>query len=514
MFAFAVWRDYERVRDEVRVEVTRDRDLMYQHALTIFQTHEVIARNVINRVRGMSWDEVRQSRPLHEELAQMARQFPQVHSIWINDAKGKAHASSLMFPVAEFSAAHREYFKLLKTTDLQVVVARPFMAASGPPDEVFNISFRMTNPNGSFAGFVGTAISTSYFKEHFTSLNSGDETGSASSLYREDGAILVRVPPLPNGGTSYASDSAVLEQVRKTRSGEMERNSTLDGVWRSYAYAQVENFPVFVGRGMSQATVDARWRRNLVSYFAFFITSMAVLFALGFYAWRQHRAVVANAAGLEALVAERTRHLNRALDEKTAYFREVHHRVKNNLQIISSLARLQERHAEKQGTLERRIQAMALVHELLYSRAEATNLNLADYVPRLCSALQSTAAIGARCDVSAEPVAIDLERAIPFALILSEAVTNAFKHARSEGKPVEVKVGLRRDGGDLELTVADNGPGVAPEAAEGQGFGLKLIRALSVQLEGVSTFTQEDGVNTFTLRFPAEPPPHRKPAGA
>jgi two-component sensor histidine kinase len=274
------------------------------------------------------------------------------------------------------------------------------------------------------------------------------------------------------------------------------------GIWRNYAFARVEGFPVYVGRGMSQAAVERRWYSNLVTYVAFFVSSVLVLLALGLFAWRQHRIVLTNAANLEVLVAERTKHLNRALEEKTAFFREVHHRVKNNLQIISSLVRLQESHGEGPRNIEHRIQAMALVHELLYSRAEATNLDLADYIPRLCTALEATAERGATCTVDAIPALIDLERAVPFALILSEVVTNAFKHARPPIERLEVKVSLARDGKDLVLDVSDNGDaGPAPDGS-GKGFGLKLIRALTVQLDGTSGF-RNDGGTSFTLRFPA-----------
>jgi two-component sensor histidine kinase len=291
----------------------------------------------------------------------------------------------------------------------------------------------------------------------------------------------------------------------------LQRNSALDGKWRSYAFAKIDGFPVFIGRGISQETIEARWRRNLISYLAFFASSVAVLLALGYFAWRQHSLLLATNANLEALVRERTQHLNRALAEKTAYFREVHHRVKNNLQIISSLVRLQQRHGEDSETLERRIQAMALVHELLYSRAEATDLDVADYVVKLCAALEAASGYRDTCHVTAEPAPIDLERAIPFALILSEAVSNAYKHARPEGDRLRIDVGFRLEGGSYVLTVSDNGAETAPSKSGTRGFGNKLVAALSQQLGGDVSFGSGAGA-PFTLRFPAERPP-RAPQG-
>jgi two-component sensor histidine kinase len=503
LLAIAAWRDYQSVKQQVQAEVSSGRDLLRQHALSIFLTHDVIAHSIMSRIRGMSWDEIQSSRTIHEYLTEIAQQFPQVHSVWLNDAEGNARSSSVMFPVPAINVSDREYYKVLKSTSQRTVVTKPFRPRQGPQTEVFNVSFRIDAPDGSFGGFVGTAISTDYFREVFRSLNTAGEPEGSSSLFREDGAILVRDPPLPGKDVSYASDPELMKMFHSTDRGTFERNSTTDGIWRSYAFARVDGFPVYVGRGVSQNTITTRWERNLVSYFAFFASSLAVLLALGYLSWRQNRMLRANAENLEALVVERTRHLNRALDEKTAFFREVHHRVKNNLQIISSLARLQESHGEEPGQLERRIQAMALVHELLYSRAEATNLNLSEYVPKLCSALEAAGDRRTACKVNTAAVAIDLERAIPFALILSEAVTNAFKHARTKETPLEVSVDLGRDGDDLVLEVRDNGADSLTPTPDGKGFGLKLIRALTTQLEGQSEFHVGGGTR-FTLRFPFE----------
>lgn len=501
MLGVAAWRDYNNVKIEVQREVENQRDLLHQHALSIFLTHDVIAKSIISRISGMDWNEIGSSRDIHDDLADTARQFPQVNSIWLTDASGVARASSMMFPVPSLNAFHREYYKLLRTTDTPVVISRPFTVTAGDPEEVFNVSFRLTAPDGSFFGFVGTAISTKYFKDIFAALDSNNEPGQSSSIFRDDGAILVRMPPLPAGAEAkYNSD--VMDSLRKSDRVSVERISTIDGIGKEYAYRRVGQFPVYIGRGISESTVDARWRSNLVTYISFFVSAVVVLLTLAFYGWRRHKMVVENAAQLEALVEERTRHLNNALAEKTAFFREVHHRVKNNLQIISSLARLQGTHGGNAESLERRIQAMALVHEMLYSKAEATNLDLSDYIPRLCSALEASVGSSAACTVDATKAFIDLERAIPFALILSETVTNAFKHGRRDGQRLNLHVVLKQEGDELVLEVGDNGPGLSPTAESSKGFGMRLIKALATQLEGTSEFVNGTGM-TFRLRFPA-----------
>lgn len=506
LLVIAAAMDYRNVRAQAQREAESNRDVLHQHALSIFLTHEVIARSIMNRIKGMSWDEVQRSADIHDYLAEMARQFPQVHSIWVDDASGMARASSMFFPVPNISAADREFYKLLKETGAKVVISRPFTANYGAPREVFNISFRIDNADGSFGGFIGTAVATDYFRQIFATLNQAGDEGSSMSLFREDGAVLIRVPDVKGAAAaSYGTLPDVASALKDRTKGILQRSSALDGKWRSYAFAKIDGFPVFIGRGISQGTIEARWRRNLVSYLAFFASSVIVLLSLGYFAWRQHRLLLATNANLEALVRDRTRHLNQALAEKTAYFREVHHRVKNNLQIISSLVRLQERHGEDNATLERRIQAMALVHELLYSRAEATELDVADYATRLCAALEAASGNRNTCHVAAEHAPIDLERAVPFALILSEAVSNAYKHAKPPSERFRIDVDFRRDGTDYLLTVSDNGALAVSPAAGERGFGDKLVTALAQQLWGDAQFGAEPGA-AFSLRFPAARP--------
>ncbi|HEY8380727.1 MAG TPA: sensor histidine kinase [Microvirga sp.] len=234
------------------------------------------------------------------------------------------------------------------------------------------------------------------------------------------------------------------------------------------------------------------WERETGSPLIYFVPALAVMLLLAIAAWRGH-------VQLETTVELRTRALTSAITEKDQLLKEVHHRVKNNMQIISSLIRMQERVKTSSDETIRRVQAMALVHDLIYTQGQFANVDLAAYTRRLCETLREA---GGRTtfDLTLDPVTITLDRAMPFALILSEVVTNATKHAlRDADGTVAITLGVR--GGVVKLTVRDDGTAFNPEV-DGRGFGLRLVDSLSLQLDAVTSFERDHG-NTFQMTFPA-----------
>ncbi len=185
--------------------------------------------------------------------------------------------------------------------------------------------------------------------------------------------------------------------------------------------------------------------------------------------------------------------LAEALEEKEILLREVHHRVKNNMQIISSLLTLQD---SKSGSAElhrsfqesiNRIHAMALVHNQLYQSSDFARIALGDYADSLAGRLSDVYRAerpGVRTRVDADSVSVTINDAVPIGLILNELITNAFKHAFS-GDDGAILIILRETGdGRCSVTVADDGVGMPPdeERAAGTTLGLVLIEALVRQL--------------------------------
>ncbi len=197
--------------------------------------------------------------------------------------------------------------------------------------------------------------------------------------------------------------------------------------------------------------------------------------------------------------------LKAALDEREVMLREIHHRVKNNMQIISSLLRLQSQTITDKKTREifnesqSRIRSIAFIHEKLYQSRDYSRVEFADYVRKTITHLFALYEIpGGRISfkVEAEDVYLDIGRAIPCGLIINELVTNSLKHAFPGKRKGEIIVRIsKQDGAGYRLTVKDTGIGLPgdfdPEKQKTLGF--QIIRDLVRQIEGSMTIKKEPG---------------------
>jgi PAS domain S-box-containing protein len=208
--------------------------------------------------------------------------------------------------------------------------------------------------------------------------------------------------------------------------------------------------------------------------------------------------------------------LEAALREQTVLLREIHHRVKNNLQVIVSLINLQASHvsdAEVVGMFEEtqnRVRAIASIHESLYSTDDLSTIHFGMHLEQLALQLAAFYGFGERVqlEVSTADMAVDIEQAIPLALISNELLCNAFKHAFPGGRRGRVFVGLRYDtsgtaplSGELEIT--DDGTGLRDDVdlrtAESMGF--HLVNILTAQLRASVELARANGTS-FRVRFP------------
>lgn len=186
--------------------------------------------------------------------------------------------------------------------------------------------------------------------------------------------------------------------------------------------------------------------------------------------------------------------LRATLREKDVLIEEVHHRVKNNLQVITSLLGLQARTIKDPATRKKfeesryRIQAMAILHEILYESSSLAEIDFADYLRRLVEHLVRSygAAARIRTEVRLEALHCHRDIALPCGLIVNELLSNAFKYAFPGSKNGEIRVVLRRgSAGKVQLMVRDNGVGLPPELdwKTSPTLGLRLVRTLARQIE-------------------------------
>lgn len=201
---------------------------------------------------------------------------------------------------------------------------------------------------------------------------------------------------------------------------------------------------------------------------------------------------------LEKEVAERTSDLAKQNTENETLLKEVHHRVKNNLQMITSLLNMQQRRLSENAAkhalnlTKNRVKSISLIHEHLYKHDDFSTINLADYVEELTFMLIESLYRGPKkikTDTQATNLQVDIETAIPIGLILNELITNSIKYAFQEHDDPQLSISVALINDFLELNVVDNGNGLQEEKKT-TGFGSTIINSLIENSEGALEYPQ------------------------
>jgi two-component sensor histidine kinase/Flp pilus assembly protein TadD len=254
---------------------------------------------------------------------------------------------------------------------------------------------------------------------------------------------------------------------------------------------------------------------------------LLLLFGLAFLFWNQSRLKQKANALLQSKneeIAQKSAALGRSLQEKEVLLREVHHRVKNNLQMVSSLLNLQASEVQNESVLasiregKNRVEAMSLIHENLYQSDQLKDVDIAQYLEQLLGHLgdaftQKGKSI--KLNLAAQNIRFNIDTAIPLGLVINELVTNAYKYAFSEQDIGQIEVSIHPIANDTyELRIADNGKGMPPdfEPKKSNSLGLRLVNMLStLQLKGNFEYRYQNGAE-FKVRFQELRSPQAKTA--
>ena len=222
---------------------------------------------------------------------------------------------------------------------------------------------------------------------------------------------------------------------------------------------------------------------------------------------------------LEQELLQANERLETLVRDKVALLQEVHHRVKNNLQVITSLLRLEAGRSVQAdtiavlGDMQGRIRSMALLHETLYRSGEFASINLGAYLKNLAMQAHrtlSTPGSNVRLELDLSSVTVSLDQATPCGLLVNELISNSLKHGFPAGLSGELRVELHalKESKQAMLRVSDTGVGLPPDFddRQRQSLGLQLVTALTHQLGGTLQ-TGPAPLATFSVIFPCEPAP-------
>jgi len=207
-------------------------------------------------------------------------------------------------------------------------------------------------------------------------------------------------------------------------------------------------------------------------------------------------------------ISLRNKELNHSLRKQSILLSEVHHRVKNNLQLIISLLHLHGNEKGSDGYLNKKltnkIRSISLIHELLYNQEEYEHININEYLKELVKQYRELNALenSAKFDLDIKNIHLNLDTVLPLGIVCSELLNNTFKYAVKPQQRLEINISLKPVGDMYEMTYKDNGPGYADFNFNStkKPIGMKLIQNLVRQLLGTSSFYNESGA-AFKMAF-------------
>ena len=411
--------------------------------------------------------------------------LPVATSFGLYDATGAAFggAGAAGLPA---SIGELEVFRAL-AAGMDFAISRQIEdAATGAP--LFVLAKRLTAPEG-FGGAAVITISGTVMQELWTPQQLG--AGSTVGLLLPDGWLVARYPAASQAANS--SQQPLFTTLAGQNAGTYySPRSPVDGVARMVGFRRLPGLGVIAIASVSEdAALAGLW--SAIVTVLWLMCPIAIALFIGSLVTAS---ILRKSARTQANLAA-------ALAHNETLFREIHHRVKNNLQSVSSLLQMQPIPREIKADMGQRIAAMSAVHEHIYRSTNFDTVRVQNYLTTLIENIRAGSSPSVRVVEDIEDLEVDKDAATPLGLIINEVVANAFKHAFPQGREGTIRVSLvRLADGRAELAVADDGIGFDP-AQPGKGIGRRLIRALTSQLGGESEFTSEPGLGSrFVLVFP------------
>jgi two-component sensor histidine kinase len=482
----AMW---QRAIHEAEKTAEENANLVREYVLRLIETQDLLlaaADTALLRLQPSREDDM----PTHRFLADVVDEMDLSLGVELIGANGEVLISSRLYP-AEGNVGEPDYLRAGRE-GVELFVDRLHPQTEG--ENALIVSRRRVGD--TFTGVWVSAMQIEAIGDFLRGIATRPD--DAASVLRSDGKLLVRNVPMTEP-VVLPPEVPAMQAIHRADEGVYEARAVSDGKLRIYGYARVGDLPIYANYGVSKDAIFSEWLARFGLVAALLGTIAVVASYLTHYAARSFAAESARTA-LEfdrRLLAE----AKKTADARETMLKELNHRIKNSLQMIRSLIRLQK-HREGGPDLDEinaRVLAIATIHDLLYRSADSFQIDLASLLTSLCASdalVPPESNVDLRCDTT--PLTVEADVATPLALCAVELVTNAMKHAFGpEGGNIVMALDRSEEGG--VLTVADNGKGM-PEMP-GRNSGLRVVDALVAQIRGTLTVERNDGTR-FEIAFP------------
>jgi signal transduction histidine kinase len=551
-FSYFGWRSHQDYIVNARQHLARTVEVVREHAINVFEAHELVASKVELITRKMSDAEIRANEAeIHKLLRDIVERRRQVQEIWVIDRNGQPLVTGNIFPVTkDMDQSHQNYFRVFQEGAVKpndIFISRTLR--SGPKQEIFFqvAKARTPGPDGGFNGIDVVSVEPSYFHAFFSQVAEGSLDSVV--LVREDGFILARYPDPANALDKLPPANPFLTAIRENPTvGIYEARSSVDGVERMAAYERLPTFPVYVIATMSRQSVVNAWRNNFLSHLIFGVPATLMLLGLGLlairYTQRESEAVAqmrAEAARRE--IAEGQLRQSQKMEAVGRLTGGVAHDFNNLLTIIlGNLDILQRRlketddrvraaienarsGANRAATLTQRLLAFSRQQPLAPAATDANKLvaGMSDLLRRTLGETISVETVLAgglwRCHVDANQLesavlnlAVNARDAMPDGGKLTIETANAYLDDAYAAVREDVKSGQY-----VMIAVADTGAGMTPETmakafepffttkpvGQGTGLGLSQVYGFIKQSSGhVAIYSELNHGTTVKLYLP------------
>lgn len=281
LFTLAAMQNRHDVERAAELRVERTTRILHEHALKVFETHQLMIDQINERLRTLDWSNDRQVRSLRNLLTHLQALLPQVAAVTITDANGEIRVGSLaQSGNSVIGYADRDWFKALKAADQPLPYISRTVTGRQSGKSVFNMAARISGPvPGRFDGVISISIDQRYFRDFYR--DAEREYQHLTLLVREDGSVLVSDPEI---STAMLPSNTLFRLALESRSnGFLIQPSVLDGTKRIFGYEKVGAYPVVIGFGITWDSALAPWWRNMWAYgLVAVLSSLALLGVSGF----------------------------------------------------------------------------------------------------------------------------------------------------------------------------------------------------------------------------------------